>query len=141
MNNFHVADARLVAIGKLTRKTEPGARRRRDAELPPVCRPARVARMLALAHHLQQAIDRGIVADRAAVARALGLTRARVTQLLDLLLLAPEVQEQVLALEAVSGVEPMTERELRRVVHAGPWVKQRGQWRHSTPQAAARGKA
>jgi hypothetical protein len=55
----------------------------------PVRRPAKVARMLAIAHHLQSAIDRGLVADRAAVARKLGLTRARVTQLLDLLLLAP----------------------------------------------------
>jgi hypothetical protein len=57
----------------------------------PVRRPAKVARMLALAHHLQSAIDRGLVADRAAVARKLGLTRARVTQLLDLLLLAPDL--------------------------------------------------
>jgi len=35
--------------------------------------------MLALAHHLQGAVDHGVVADRAAVARKLGLTRARVT--------------------------------------------------------------
>jgi hypothetical protein len=48
--------------------------------------------MLALAHHSQGAIDRGLVADRAAVARKLGLTRVRVTQLFDLLLLAPDLQ-------------------------------------------------
>ena len=58
----------------------------------PIRRPAKVARMLALAHHLQRTIDNGLVADRAAVARKLGLTRARVTQLLDLLLLAPRIQ-------------------------------------------------
>jgi len=40
--------------------------------------------MLALSHHLQDAIDRGLVADRAAVARKLGLIRAQVTQMLDL---------------------------------------------------------
>ena len=91
----------------------------------PVRRPAHVARMLALAHHLQSAIDRGIVADRATVARRLGLTRARVTQLLDLLLLAPDVQIAVLALEAVDGAEPMSERALRAVAHAGCWVEQR----------------
>lgn len=55
------------------------------------CRPAHVARMLALAHHLQDAIDRRLVPDRATVARKLGFTRARVTQLLDLLLLAPDL--------------------------------------------------
>ena len=51
----------------------------------PVRRPAKVARQLALAHHLQAAIERGFVADQAALARKLGLTRARVTQLFDLL--------------------------------------------------------
>ena len=94
----------------------------------PVRRPAKVARMLALAHHLQSAIDRGLVADRAAVARKLGLTRARVTQLLDLLLLAPDLQLAVLALEAVDGAEPMSERALRAVAHAGSWVEQRAAW-------------
>lgn len=94
----------------------------------PVRRPAKVARMLALAHHVQNAIDRGLVADRAAVARKLGLTRARVTQLLDLLLLAPDLQEAVLAMEAVDGVEPMAERTLRAVAHAGAWGEQRVAW-------------
>ncbi len=81
--------------------------------------------MLALAHHLQDAIDRGIIADRATVARALGLTRARVTQLFDLLLLAPDLQERVLELEAVDGVEPVAERELRRACQARRWRLQR----------------
>jgi hypothetical protein len=80
--------------------------------------------MLALAHHIQNAIDRGVVADRAAVARKLGFTRARITQLLDLLLLAPDIQAHVLELEAVDGVEPMSERALRAVAHAGSWVEQ-----------------
>lgn len=53
--------------------------------------------MLALAWKIQRAIDRGQVKDRAEVARRLVMTRARVTQLLDLTLLAPEVQEHMLA--------------------------------------------
>jgi len=91
----------------------------------PVRRPARVAVMLALAHKIQQAIDGGAVRDRAEVARRLGFTRARITHLLDLTLLAPDVQEQVLDLEAVDGVEPISERELRKVAHAGSWREQR----------------
>ena len=98
------------------------------AKPEPVRRPAKVAQQLALAHHLQAAIDRGAVADRAAVARKLGLTRARVTQLLDLLLLAPDLQDAVLALEAVDGAEPMAERTLRAVAHAGTWTEQRAEW-------------
>lgn len=98
----------------------------KDAE--PVRRPAHVARMVALAHHLQAAIDRGVVADRAAVARKLGLTRGRITQLLDLTLLAPDLALQVLELEAVDGAEPLAERELRQVIHAGCWAQQRKAW-------------
>ncbi|MBK6918542.1 MAG: hypothetical protein IPH07_14200 [Deltaproteobacteria bacterium] len=77
---------------------------------------------------MQAAIDRGAIADRADVARKLGLTRARVTQLLDLLLLAPDLQAAVLALEAVDGAEPMAERTLRAVAHAGTWAEQRAAW-------------
>lgn len=97
-------------------------------EPAPVRRPAKVARQLALAHHLRAAIDRGAVADQAALARKLGLTRARVTQVFDLLMLAADLQEQVLALEAVDGAEPMAERTLRAVAHAGTWAEQRAAW-------------
>lgn len=98
------------------------------AKPEPVSRPAKVARMLALAQHIQNAIDRGMVADRAAVARKLGFTRARITQLLDLVLLAPDIQVRVLELEAIDGVEPMSERALRAVAHAGTWAEQSAAW-------------
>ncbi|WP_437487297.1 helix-turn-helix domain-containing protein [Sorangium sp. So ce1014] len=96
---------------------------------------AQVARMLALAHHLQGAIDRGLLAAQRAVARKLGLTRARVTQLLDLLLLAPDLQDAVLALEPADGAEPMAERPLRAVAHAGTWAQQRAAWARRYPKS------
>ncbi|MEI8254642.1 MAG: hypothetical protein WCJ30_03125 [Deltaproteobacteria bacterium] len=91
-------------------------------------RPAKLARMLALAHDLQSAIDCGLVADRAAVARKLGLTRARVSHRLDLLLLASDLQQAVLAIEADDGAEPVSERALRAVAHTGSWVEQRARF-------------
>jgi hypothetical protein len=91
----------------------------------PVRRPARVARMLALAHHIQGAIERRLVADRAAIARKLGLTRSLVTQMLDLLLLATDLQARVLELEAVDGPELLAERTLRAVGRVGKWAQQR----------------
>ena len=94
----------------------------------PVRRPARVARMLALAHRLQAAIDRGEYRDRAELARQLGLTRARISQLLALTLLAPDLQARVLFLEAVDGREPLTERALREVVRHEGWAEQRTVW-------------
>jgi hypothetical protein len=95
---------------------------------PVARRPAKVARMLALAHHIQGAIDRGIVADRAAVARQLGFTRAKVTQLLDLILLAPNIQDELLGMEAVAGIEPLSERKLRELVREPEWGRQRKIW-------------
>lgn len=94
----------------------------------PVRRPARVAQMLALAHRLQAAIDRGDFRDRADLARQFGFTRARISQLLDLLMLAPDLQEQILDLEAVDGVEPLSERSLRLVVKLEAWEEQRREW-------------
>src|SRR5690348_17033708 len=99
----------------------------------PVRRPARVALMLALAHKIQQAIDGGAVTDRAEIARRLGFTRARITHLLDLTLLAPDLQEHVLGLDAVDGQEPMSERELRTIVFAGSWDEQRRLWPQRSP--------
>ena len=94
----------------------------------PVRRPARVARMLALAHRLQQSIDSGEIEDRAALARRYELTRARITQLLNLTLLAPDIQESVLSLESVDGLEPTSERALREVSWALDWGEQRKRW-------------
>jgi ParB-like chromosome segregation protein Spo0J len=99
-----------------------------EAPPGPVRRPARVAVMLALANKIQQAIDGEAVRDRAEIARRLGFTRARITHLLDLTLLAPDVQEQVLFLEAVDGVQPLSERSLRAIAHAGSWTEQRRAW-------------
>ena len=102
-----------------------------DPPPPPpaqVHRPARVAQVLAMAHRLQAAIDRGDYRDRADLARQLGFTRARVTQILDLLLLAPDIQAHVLELEAVDGVEPLSERVLRPLVRTSAWTKQRELW-------------
>ena len=93
-----------------------------------VRRPARVARMLALAHRLQQGIDRGEFEDRAQLSRQFGITRARVTQLLNLTLLAPDIQEQVLDLEAIDGLEPTSERALRKVSWVMDWKEQRSRW-------------
>jgi len=94
----------------------------------PVYRPARVAQMLALAHRLEAAIAAGEYQGRADVARQLGFTRARITQLLDLTLLASDIQEAVLELEAIDGVEPLSERALREVLRHRAWADQRQAW-------------
>ena len=118
-----------VITGALYR-VQRGHGKRFSTEPPPgpVRKPARVAVMLALAHKIQEAIAEGKVRDQADVARRLGFTRARITHLLDLTLLAPDVQEHVLFLEAVDGAQPMSERGLRIVAHARTWREQRRRW-------------
>ena len=92
-------------------------------------RPLRVARMLALAHECEALIAAGVVADRAALAGVLGFTRARVTQLMDLTLLAPDIQEELLVAEVDPGRDSVTERALRAVVRRADWGEQREAWR------------
>ena len=94
----------------------------------PKRRPARVARMLAMANDLQDKLDCGEYKDQAAAAHALGFTRTKLTRLLDLALLAPDIQEEVLFMEAVNGKEPITERALREVVRHLSWAEQRRVW-------------
>lgn len=55
-------------------------------------------RQLALAHALRRRLDRGKFADFADIARQLDFTRVRATQLMDLLLPAPEVRKEILFL-------------------------------------------
>ena len=56
----------------------------------------RIARLLALAHKFQGMLDRGEVESMAELARVGRVSRARITQIMNLLLLAPDIQEQVL---------------------------------------------
>lgn len=91
--------------------------------------PRRVARLLAFAHETERRIAEDEIADRAAAARELGVTRARLTQILDLGLLAPDIQEEILTAEVEPGHDPINERALRWVVRVRDWPTQRARWR------------
>jgi hypothetical protein len=89
----------------------------------------RVARVLALAHHFQKLIDEGVVASQAQLAALAGLTGARVTQIMNLLVLAPDIQEEILFLPRVTeGRALITERALRHVIATSVWREQRHRW-------------
>ena len=63
---------------------------------PPTKSVPRIARLMALAIKLDDLIRRGEVADYAEAARLGGVTRARMTQIMNLLSLAPEIQDAIL---------------------------------------------
>jgi len=94
----------------------------------PVHSPSRVALTLALAHSIERMISERRVVDQAEVARRLGLTRARITHLVRLTFLAPDLQEFVLDMEAVDGQEPISERPLRQIASIFSWREQRQAW-------------
>ncbi len=92
-------------------------------------RTPRVARLLALAHAIDAKIQSGELKDMAHAAKVMGLTRARVTQVMNLLLLAPAIQEQILAMPPVKkGRDPVSERSLRKIVVEAAWERQTELW-------------
>jgi hypothetical protein len=89
----------------------------------------RVGRLLALAIRLNQLICDGLVTDQAELARLGHVTRARLTQIMNLLQLAPDLQEHVLFTQDPDhGRSLLTERTLRSIVAVPCWAKQREMW-------------
>ncbi len=107
------------------RRIEP-AREARPPAPPPL---PRVTRLMALAIKMDGLMASGAIADQAELARAGCITRARVTQILNLLHLAPDIQEAVLDLPPVErGCDPIVERDLRPIVAEADWGAQRRMW-------------
>jgi hypothetical protein len=79
---------------------------------------------------LNKLIKSGQIADQAELARLGQVTRARVTQIMNLLHLAPDIQEALLFLPlTTSGRDPIRERMLRPIAAVLDWRKQRGMWK------------
>jgi hypothetical protein len=85
-----------------------------------------VSRLMALAIRLEHLIEIGQIGDQAEIARAAGLTRARVTQILNLANLAPDIQQAVLELaDHPSEGTRLKEADMRHYSQIHCWEKQR----------------
>ena len=106
---------------KITVTTNLGRPKPKRVEAPD--RVPRVARLLALAHHWRGLIRDGTVRDRAELSRLVDVSRARVSQVMRLLDLAPDIQEAVL-----DGAVDWAGAELAlRATATNPvWTDQRG---------------
>jgi hypothetical protein len=90
----------------------------------------RITRLMGLAIKFDGLLREGVVQDYAELARLGHVTRARMTQIMNLLNLAPDIQEEILFLPAVTtGRDPVAERNLRRVTAIVRWDRQRKAWR------------
>lgn len=89
----------------------------------------RISRLMALAIRFDQLIRSGEVDDYADIARLGHVSRARVTQIMNLLNLAPDIQEAILFLPRTEqGRDSITERDIRQIVAEMDWRKQRRSW-------------
>lgn len=77
------------------------------------------ARNLALAHKFNDLIERGLVADQTAAAKLLGVSQPRLTHLLSLTMLAPPIQDAILAGTIAPG-----DKQLRRLARIAEWREQ-----------------
>lgn len=102
-----------------------------EPEPPPVeaGQVPRLSRLMALAVRFDRLVAEGHVENYAALARLGHVTRARLTQIMNLRLLAPDIQEQILFLPKVAGQHDAVAERLVRPIAAVPnWEEQRGMW-------------
>lgn len=114
-------------------RRERGRRRIGDKPSPsqvvPRGRVPRVSRVMALAMQFEGLLRDGTVSDTIELARLTKVTQPRITQVLNLLYLAPDIQEELLFLPLVTqGRDPINEKQLRLVCAEDDWQKQRDWW-------------
>jgi hypothetical protein len=86
----------------------------------------RLSRLMALAIRFDRLVRDGAVRGYADLARPGHVTRARVTQIMNLLNLAPDMQDGILFLPGVEGErETVSERQVRAAAREVGWGEQR----------------
>ena len=89
----------------------------------------RISRLMALAIRFDGLVRRGEVRDYADLARLGYVTRARITQIMNLLNLAPDIQEALLFLpRTLQGRDPIREKDIRPIAGVPHWSRQRAMW-------------
>ena len=98
------------------------------ADVPLGCLP-RVARLMALAIHCDRLIREGRITDQSELARLCHVTQPRMTQVMNLNHLAPDIQEELLLQPRItSGRDPIHEKMLRPIAAEANWTRQRQLW-------------
>jgi hypothetical protein len=97
----------------------------------PAGRVPKLSRLMALAIRFDGLLKRREVRDMAELARLGHVSRARVTQVMNLLCLAPDLQEQILFWPLVtSGHDALKEWQVRQIAAEPLWDRQRRMWRN-----------
>jgi hypothetical protein len=100
----------------------------------PAGRVPRVSRLMALALRFDELVRTRQVASYSALAALGHVTRARVSQIVSLLHLSPDIQEALLFLPpTVRGRDPILLADLMPIAACYDWRKQRRLWRQLLP--------
>jgi len=108
-------------IGALRLRAPPGQvvsavpPSRGDPKPPREPKTPRVVELLRKANEWKALLESGKIASQAEISLREGITRARVTQIMGMLRLAPEIREKILSLPDTLHRPPMTERMLRPI--------------------------
>ena len=118
--------------GRFSSQKASRARTERAARVQPEPlrqRVPRISRLMALALKFEQMIRQAVVGDYAELAALGRVSRSRVTQIMNLLNLAPDIQEQILFLKAEAAEQSgICEPSIRRLSLVLLWNEQRKQW-------------
>ena len=89
----------------------------------------RIARLMALALKFEQMMREGVVHNYAVLAALGQVSRSRLTQVMNLLNLAPDIQEQILFLTWETAEQRgIHERSVRQLSSQLSWTEQRARW-------------
>jgi hypothetical protein len=90
----------------------------------------RVARLMALAIRFDSLLRQGVIASQSELAALGHVSSARISQIMNLLNLAPDIQEALLHLpRTIRGRDPIILSKLQLIATTPDWRKQRRMWR------------
>jgi hypothetical protein len=116
------------------RKSHGGRKHLRAGPEPPALtqkpgRVPRIARLMALALRFDQLLRTGQITSYAAVARLGQVTPARISQIMNLLGLAPDLEALLCWPRVTRGRDPLHLRQLQPIAATLDWQHQRQRWR------------
>ena len=111
-----------IHFGKTGKKKQA-----QKAKPPVVGRTPRIAKLMALAIRFEGLIADGTVSDYSELAELAQVSRARITQIMNLNLLSPDIQESLLFLPQVeNGRDMLTLAAMQSVALEANWRRQQG---------------
>ncbi len=99
------------------------------ASVTPAGRVPRISRLLALAHHCFRLVQTGAIINQPELAHFGQISTTRMTQIMWLDNLAPDIQEEILFLPKTTlGRDSIKEADIRPIAKTLDWTKQRQMW-------------